>query len=127
MVNLGGNVQVLGGKIDGSNWRVAIENPLNDGTYLGIVSVKDKAVITSGGYERYFEENGVRYHHIIDPSDGMPADSGLTSVSIVSSDGTLADALSTSLLLWEKKRLLLTGKVQTLTLTLYCIQKMEGL
>ena len=97
MVNLGGNVQVLGGKIDGSNWRVAIENPLNDGTYLGIVSVKDKAVITSGGYERYFEENGVRYHHIIDPSDGMPADSGLTSVSIVSSDGTLADALSTSL------------------------------
>ena len=97
LLNLGGNVQVLGGKIDGSNWRVAIENPLNDGTYLGIVSVKDKAVITSGGYERYFEENGVRYHHIIDPSDGMPADSGLTSVSIVSSDGTLADALSTSL------------------------------
>lgn len=97
MVNLGGNVQVLGGKADGSSWRVAIENPLNDGTYLGVVSVKDKAVITSGGYERYFEENGVRYHHIIDPSDGMPADSGLTSVSIVSSDGTLADALSTSL------------------------------
>lgn len=57
----------LAGKIDGSNWRVAIENPLNDGTYLGIVSVKDKAVITSGGYERYFEENGVRYHHINRP------------------------------------------------------------
>lgn len=103
IVNLGGNVQALGSKTDGSSWRVAIENPLKDGTYLGVVSVKDKAVITSGGYERYFEENGVRYHHIIDPKDGMPAESGLTSVSIVSSDGTLADALSTSLFIMGEK------------------------
>lgn len=97
MVNLGGNVQTLGGKTDGSLWRVAIENPDGTQNYLGVVAVKDKAVITSGGYERYFEENGHKYHHIIDTQNGKPAENGLTSVSIVSADGTLSDALSTSL------------------------------
>lgn len=97
MVNLGGNVQVLGTKPDGSLWRVAVQSPDEEWDYLGIVSIQDKAVITSGGYERYFEEDGVTYHHIIDPATGYPADSGLTSVTVVSVDGTLADGLSTSL------------------------------
>jgi len=97
MVNLGGNVQVLGTKPDGSLWRVAVQSPDEEWDYLGIVSIQDKAVITSGGYERYFEEDGVTYHHIIDPATGYPADSGLTSVTVVSADGTLADGLSTSL------------------------------
>lgn len=97
LVNLGGNVQVLGSKPDGSAWRVGIENPEEDGTFLGIVTTTDMAVITSGGYERYFEEDGVTYHHIIDPATGYPADSGLISVSIVCPDGCLADGLSTSL------------------------------
>ncbi len=97
MINLGGNVQVLGNKPDGSAWRVAIQSPDEETQYLGILEISDKAVITSGGYERYFEEDGVRYHHIIDPATGRPANSGLTSVTIVSSDGTLADGLSTSL------------------------------
>lgn len=97
LVSLGGNVQVLGNKTDGSLWRVAIQNPDNTEDYIGILETKDKAVITSGGYERYFEENGKKYHHIIDPDTGYPAESGLKSVTIVSSDGTLADGLSTAL------------------------------
>ncbi len=96
MVNLGGNVQTLGTKPDGSLWRVAVKDPDDSEKYLGIVQVKDKAVVTSGGYERYFEENGKIYHHILDPSTGYPADSGLLSATIVSEDGTLADGLSTA-------------------------------
>ena len=97
IVNLGGNVQVLGTKTDGSDWRVAIQNPASENSYLGILSTTDKAVITSGGYERYFEQDGQVYHHIIDTQTGYPSDSDLTSVTIVYSDGTTADALSTAL------------------------------
>ena len=97
VISLGGNVQTLNGKPDGSSWRVAVENPADTGSYIGVLSVKNKAVITSGGYERYFEQDGKTYHHIIDPSTGYPANNGLTSVTIVSDDGTLADGLSTSL------------------------------
>ena len=97
LVNLGGNVQVLGTKTDGSKWRVAVQSPDDESDYLGVLSVSDKAVITSGGYERYFEQDGITYHHIIDPKTGYPAENGLKSVTIVSADGTLADGLSTSL------------------------------
>ncbi len=99
-VSLGGNVQIYGSKEDGENWRIAIRDPSDpdsESKFLGIVEIEDGAVITSGGYERYFEEGGVTYHHILDPSTGYPSDSGLTSVTIVSSDGTLADGLSTAL------------------------------
>ncbi|MBQ9064925.1 MAG: FAD:protein FMN transferase [Blautia sp.] len=97
LVNLGGNVQALGSKPDGSKWRVGIRDPEDDSGMLGVISISDLAVITSGGYERFFEENGERYHHIIDPRTGHPAESGLISVTIVSSDGVLADGLSTFL------------------------------
>lgn len=98
MVSLGGNVQTLGKKPDGTDWQVGIQNPDNvHGDLLGAVAVQDQAVITSGGYERYFEENGQTYIHILDPRTGCPAESGLASVTIVSSNGMLADALSTSL------------------------------
>ncbi|MBQ8515101.1 MAG: FAD:protein FMN transferase [Ruminococcus sp.] len=97
LVTLGGNVQAVGSKTDGSPWRVAVQNPESEGEYLGVLEVSDKAVITSGGYERYFEEDGKKYHHIMDPDSGYPAENGLTSVTIVSEDGTLADALSTAL------------------------------
>ena len=104
LVSLGGNVQLLGAKPDGSAWKVAVESPDEDGNYLGILQAKDKAVITSGGYERYFEKNGKKYHHIIDPSTGYPAENGLTSVTIISDDGTLADGLSTSLFIMGKEK-----------------------
>ncbi len=97
IISLGGNVQALGHKPDGSLWRVGIQDPKDQNSMFAVVEVADQAVITSGGYQRYFEENGTRYHHIIDPRTGYPADSGLTSVTIISDDGTLADALSTSL------------------------------
>lgn len=97
IISLGGNVQTLGTREDGKQWRIAIKDPDDTQQYIGIVEVSDEAVITSGGYERYFEENGQSYHHIIDPKTGFPADSGLSSVTIVSSDGTLADGLSTAL------------------------------
>lgn len=87
LLNLGGNVQAVGEKPDGSAWRIAIADPQSSGTYLGSVEIIDKAVITSGGYQRYFEENGVQYHHIIDPSTGYPAAGGLISVTIVGDSG----------------------------------------
>lgn len=97
IVNLGGNVHTLGSKPDGSKWRVAIQNPYGDEDYLGVLEIADKAVITSGGYERYFEKDGVIYHHIIDTKTGYPADNELVSVTIVCDEGVLADGLSTSL------------------------------
>lgn len=99
IISLGGNVHVLGVKTDGSEWRVGIQDPDDEDGYLGALAVTDTAVITSGGYERYFEdeETGEIYHHIIDPSTGYSADSGLISVTIVSADSTLADGLSTAL------------------------------
>ena len=104
VISLGGNVQTLNGKPDGSDWRVAVENPADTGSYIGVLSIKDKAVITSGGYERYFKQDGKTYHHIIDPATGYPAENGLVSVTIVSSDGTLADGLSTSLFIMGEKK-----------------------
>ena len=104
VISLGGNVQTLNGKPDGSDWRVAVENPADTGSYIGVLSIKDKAVITSGGYERYFKQDGKTYHHIIDPATGYPADTGLISVTIVSDDGTLADGLSTSLFIMGEEK-----------------------
>lgn len=97
IISLGGNVQTLGTKPDGKLWRVGIQDPNDLNAMFAVVEVSDEAVITSGAYQRYFEENGVHYHHIIDPRTGYPTESGLTSVTIISPDGTLADALSTSL------------------------------
>ncbi len=97
LVSLGGNVQTYGKKTNGENWKIAIQDPEKSGKYLGVLSCHDLAVITSGGYERYFEEDGTTYHHILDPANGRPANAGLRSVTVVSQDGTLADALSTSL------------------------------
>lgn len=96
IISLGGNVQTFGIKPDGSAWKVAVQNP-DDSAYIGTVAVSDKAVITSGGYQRFFEQDGVVYHHIIDPKTGCPAESGVKSVSVVSDNGTLADGLSTAL------------------------------
>lgn len=103
IISLGGNVQTLGTKPDGSLWRVGIQDPDDSSGIIATIEVADKAVITSGGYQRYFEQDGTTYHHIIDPRTGMPADSGLTSVTIVSDDGTLADGLSTSLFIMGKE------------------------
>ncbi|MCR1974572.1 FAD:protein FMN transferase [Clostridium sporogenes] len=96
-LNLGGNVYVLGNKPDKTPWKIGVQNPLEPrGDYLGIVSVSDKSVVTSGNYERFFERNGKRYHHIFDTKTGYPAEKGLISVSIISNKSIDGDALSTS-------------------------------
>ena len=107
IVSLGGNMQCLGTKPDGSAWRIGVKDPLNpDFGLSAIVQIVDKAVITSGGYERFFvdEETGITYRHIIDPATGYPAESGLSSVSIVTSDGMLGDGLSTALYIMGLER-----------------------
>ncbi|MGN1139413.1 MAG: FAD:protein FMN transferase [Ruminococcus sp.] len=97
LISLGGNVRVIGKKPDGENWNVGIADPNDTSKQVGVLSVNDTAVITSGGYQRNFTEKGKTYHHIINPKTGYPAESGLKSVTIVSKDDTLADALSTGL------------------------------
>ena len=98
IVSLGGNVQTLGEtKPDGSFWNVAVQDPNDPSGYLGLLEAGETAIITSGSYERYFEKDGVRYHHILDPKTGKPADNGLVSVTIVCSSGLTADALSTAM------------------------------
>lgn len=95
-IDLGGDVALLGSKPGGANWRVAIKDPAGGG-YLGIFETAgDVYVATSGVYERYFEENGKRYHHIIDPATGHPADSGVVSATVICRDGVWADALATA-------------------------------
>ena len=95
-LDLGGDVFVMGRKSDGSDWRIAVRDPADTDGYLGVLTASDRFIVTSGVYERYFEENGVRYHHIIDPATGCPAESGLVSVTVVCENGAWADALSTA-------------------------------
>lgn len=99
VVSLGGNVMTLGKKTDGSSWKVAIEDPFNSGgtEYAGVIQLTDKYAITSGGYQRYFEEGGKTYIHIMDPATGYPVENDLSSVTIISDSGTEGDALSTAL------------------------------
>lgn len=104
IINLGGNVFGFRKKPDGSLWNIAIRDPNEPDKYMAAIRLEDSAVITSGGYERYFEENGIIYHHILDPRTGKPSDSRLKSVSIISKDGTLADALSTSLFIMGEEK-----------------------
>lgn len=90
IISVGGTVLIYGKEAS-----VAVKSPDNDGA-AAIIICKDECVSTSGGYERFFEANGKTYSHIIDPKSGYPAKSGLKSVTVISKDGFLTDALSTA-------------------------------
>lgn len=97
LLDIGGNIQAIGLKPDGSEWRLGIRNPFGEGN-VGVLCVRDWAVVSSGNYERYFVgEDGRTYGHIIDPSTGYPAESGLISAVVISEEGKLCNALSTAL------------------------------
>lgn len=101
IINLGGNVMTVGGNPNGNPWRIAIQDPFNPrGEFIGVVTVKDKTVVTSGTYERFFEENGKKYHHILDPFTGYPVENNLYSVSIITDKSIDGDGLSTTVLLY---------------------------
>jgi thiamine biosynthesis lipoprotein len=102
--DLGGNILALGSRSGGGGkkeaatpWRIGVQDPLNDrGSYIGVLLVHEKSVVTSGVYERYFEAEGVRYHHILSTRDGRPVHNGLNSVTVVTERSIDADALSTA-------------------------------
>ncbi len=98
LISLGGNIFVHGKKPDGSLWNVAIRDPKKSANdWLGSLALSDKFVISSGDYERFFEKDGIKYHHIMDTKTGRPAESDLLSVSVICESGAMGDALSTAL------------------------------
>lgn len=96
LIDLGGNIFALGSKKDGTPWRIGIQNPFKPrGEFVGILSVKNKSVVTSGNYERYFMKDGQRFHHILDPKTGYPSKSKIISATIISDNSIDGDGLST--------------------------------
>lgn len=118
-VSLGGNVLAWGTRPDGDPWRVGIQDPRypEQQRFVGALGLEDAFAVTSGGYQRYFEQNGVTYHHILDPATGFPAESGLVSVTVVApagedapartpGNGAMCDAFSTALFVMGEERAL---------------------
>ena len=115
---LGGNVLAWGSRPDGAPWRVGVQDPARPDDpegFVGVLELEDAFAVTSGGYQRYFEQDGKRYHHIIDPATGYPADSGLNSVTVVAGlgegdgsgfPGTMCDAYSTALFIMGEEKAL---------------------
>ena len=105
VVSLGGNVALAGHKPDGP-FRVGVRDPFDPAAQIGVLTLDGGFVSVSGSYERFFEEGGVRYHHIFDGRTGYPAESGLVSAAVICGNGALADALSTALFVMGRDRAL---------------------
>lgn len=116
LLNLGGNVRAIGKKPDGSAFKIGVQKPFSDrGTILFTLEVQDACVISSGVYERFFELDGVRYHHILSPLTGMPADTDLLQVTVCAEDDLLSDACSTLFMLTgeeEARQMILREQLQ---------------
>lgn len=96
LIDLGGNIFALGNKPNGEPWTIGIQNPFKPrGEYIGILSVKNKSVVTSGNYERLFIQDGITFHHILDPKTGYPSVSRVISATIISNNSIDGDGLST--------------------------------
>ena len=103
-VSLGGNILAIGQKPDGKEFVFGLRDPRGDGgEYLGTLSIPGLTMATTGDYERFFEQDGVRYHHVIDPRTGYPAKTDLISLTVISADGGLADYLSTTFFIYGKE------------------------
>lgn len=97
LISLGGNILAIGGKLDGSDYTIGIQKPFDDkNSTIAAVKISDKSVVSSGIYERYFEINGKKYHHILDPSTGYPYENNLYEVTIISEKSIDGDCLSTT-------------------------------
>ncbi len=96
LINLGGNIFTIGRKYDGKPWEIGIANPQAPSQAITSVGLINATAVTSGNYERYFDRDGVRYHHILNPQTGYPVENGLASVTIFSHNSMQADALSTA-------------------------------
>ena len=98
LLDFGGNIHVYGAKPDGAAWKLGIRSPIigENGLICTVELKESKSIVTSGGYERYFEQDGTTYHHLLDPKTGYPADSGVISVTIIDPSSARADALSTA-------------------------------
>lgn len=95
LLNFGGNVRLIGSKPDGSDFKIGIKAPFSEG-YFGVLKAQNTTASTAGGYERYFESNGKRYHHILNPFTASPAESDIISATVVGEKGEICDALATS-------------------------------
>lgn len=104
ILSLGGNVVAIGKKTDGALWNVGIANPFETSEVFASLQIVDKAVVTSGNYERFFLKDQVRYHHILDPDTGYPAENGFVSTTIYGENSMDADALSTAAYIMGKEK-----------------------
>jgi thiamine biosynthesis lipoprotein len=132
IIDLGGNILILGKKRDNSPWTVGLQDPREErDSYLGIITGTEQTYVTSGDYEKYFESGGMRYHHIMSPFDGYPARNGLLGVTIVTQKSIDADALSTTVFVlgYEKGRALIESFEGTEAVFVFdgnSIRKTEG-
>ncbi len=99
VIDLGRNILLIGEKPGGAAFSIGVQSPTNSGELLRVLALKDKSLVTSGTYERYFEYDGQRYHHVLDPFTGFPADTSLSAVTVLSGSSLWGDALSTACLL----------------------------
>lgn len=99
VIDLGRNILLIGEKPGGAAFSIGVQSPMNSGDLLRVLALKDKSLVTSGTYERYFEHDGQRYHHVLDPFTGFPADQDLLAVTVLSGSSLWGDALSTACLL----------------------------
>lgn len=106
IISLGGNIMTLGKKSNGEQWSIAVTDPFNTNNTCCKVKVNETSVITSGSYQRFFEKNGQKYHHIIDTKTGKPADSGLVSATVITDNPIDGDALSTAFFIKGKEEII---------------------
>ena len=98
IINLGGNLMMVGSKPDGKPFKIGVMKPeAGSNENLTSFEISSASAVTSGSYQRFFEQGGVTYHHILDPKTGLPAESGLKSVTVVCENSAIADILSTAL------------------------------